>query len=77
MRDDEAMLRKLRDRSQEPVTAEYAKEVATRLGAYAHFECSAKLGKGLKETFNSCISAVLEPNVEPVRQTRKKKCLIM
>lgn len=77
MREDEATLRKLRERGEEPVTASKAKELALRLGAYSHIECSAKMARGLKETFHECITAVLEPRIPEKKKDEKKKCNIL
>jgi Ras-related C3 botulinum toxin substrate 1 len=61
LRDDEEMLKKLREKDTSPVTEEMGNKLKSEIGAVAYGECSAKTQKGLKEIFILAIESVLSP----------------
>jgi Ras-related C3 botulinum toxin substrate 1 len=81
LRENEEMIKKLRERDQAPITYEQGLKLSKEVGAVAYCECSARTQKGLKECFNKCIEIVLKPNGKDQKETKTKKggggCMIL
>lgn len=60
LRQDLTTIQHLQSKGTRPLTAEYAKQVAKRIGAYKYMECSARMQQGLHEIFNTAISVVIK-----------------
>jgi hypothetical protein len=45
----------------QPISKKEGQDLAKKIGAYAYFECSAKLQVGLGELFEGAVAAVVEP----------------
>jgi len=73
LRENEDMIKKLRERDQSPITLEQGQKLAKEVGAIAYCECSARTQKGLKETFNKCIETVLRPAGKDDGKKKKEK----
>lgn len=77
LRGDPAMVEKLRERGQSPITYEQGVQLAKEIGAVKYLECSALTQHGLKNVFDEAIRAVLYPQeVSSKKDKKKKKCLI-
>lgn len=74
LRSDKEALTLLREQGKTPITHQEGKEVATKIGAAAYVECSAKTSEGLKHVFDTAILTALEP---PVVTKKRKKCAIL
>lgn len=79
LREDEEMLKKLKEKDQSPITTDMGKRLATEIGAVHYGECSARTQKGLKEIFNAAIEAHLNPKTNAKDKDRGKKggCMIL
>jgi len=78
LRDDEEMIKKLKEKEQNPITTEMGKKMSQEIGAVGYGECSARTQKGLKEAFNLAIEAVLAPKAKKQEAPKKKTtCLVM
>jgi Ras-related C3 botulinum toxin substrate 1 len=77
LREDEQILKRLKERDQSPITSEMGKKLQQEVGAVGFGECSALTQKGLKEAFNLAIAAVFEPIKNETREKTKKPCLIL
>ncbi|ODV96158.1 hypothetical protein PACTADRAFT_40355 [Pachysolen tannophilus NRRL Y-2460] len=73
LRNDMAILERLRKQSQHPISAQQGERMAKELRAVKYVECSALTQQGLKNVFDEAIVAALEP---PVIK-RSKKCTIL
>jgi len=69
-RSDQALLEKLKNQGQKPVTTEQGQELARKVKAVKYMECSAKTSEGLKAVFDEAIKAVL------FQKRKKKKCIL-
>jgi GTPase SAR1 family protein len=58
------------------VTPEMVQEVATKIKAKGHVECSAMTQDGVKNVFDAAIRCVLAPAPTPAASSRKM-CTIM
>ncbi|KAL9650865.1 hypothetical protein ABK040_012749 [Willaertia magna] len=61
MRENDAVLKKLKEQGQTPITKEMGDDLAKQVNCIAYCECSAKTQVGLKECFNLAITVVLHP----------------
>lgn len=61
MREDPEVAKELAENGEAPITTDVGQAAAQEIGAVAYFECSAKTQKGLKQVFDGCIRAVLQP----------------
>jgi Ras-related C3 botulinum toxin substrate 1 len=77
LREDEEMLKKLKEKELEPITKEMGEKLKTEIGAIAYGECSARSQAGLKECFNYAIEAVLKPKDGQKDKKKGAKCLIL
>jgi Ras-related C3 botulinum toxin substrate 1 len=77
LREDEQILKRLKERDQSPITSEMGKKLQQEVGAVGFGECSALTQKGLKEAFNLAIAAVFGPIKNETREKTKKPCLIL
>jgi Ras-related C3 botulinum toxin substrate 1 len=77
LRDDEEMLKKLREKDTSPVTEEMGNKLKSEIGAVAYGECSAKTQKGLKEVFNAAIESVLAPKGKEKEKKKGGACLLL
>lgn len=79
LRDDEEILKKLKEKDQAPIDTDLTKKLASEVNAIGWGECSAKTQKGLKEAFNIAIEAVLKPmgNPTPGNNKKKKDCSLL
>jgi Ras-related C3 botulinum toxin substrate 1 len=77
LREDEQILRRLKEKDQSPITNEMGKKLQQEVGAVGFGECSALTQKGLKEAFNLAIGAVFEPIKTETKEKKKKPCLIL
>lgn len=74
LRDDPATLEKLAKSKAKPITVQQGEKLAVELDAVKYVECSAyRNQKGLKNVFDEAIMAALEPP----KDTRKKKCMLL
>jgi Ras-related C3 botulinum toxin substrate 1 len=77
LREDEEILKRLKEKDQSPITNEMGKKLQQEVGAVGFGECSALTQKGLKEAFNLAIGAVFEPIKTETKEKKKKPCLIL
>ena len=77
LRDDEEMLKKLREKDTSPVTEEMGNKLKSEIGAVAYGECSARTQKGLKEVFNAAIESVLAPKGKEKEKKKGGGCLLL
>ena len=68
LRRDGATIAELRKTSDHPVTYEEALEAQIKIGAKAYIECSAKLGEGVAEVFETAVKCALEKSVKAKRR---------
>uniref|UniRef100_A0A7S1KNB2 Uncharacterized protein n=1 Tax=Percolomonas cosmopolitus TaxID=63605 RepID=A0A7S1KNB2_9EUKA len=61
LREDPEVAKELAENDERPITTDVGQAAAKEIGAVAYFECSAKTQKGLKQVFEGCIRAVLQP----------------
>lgn len=61
LRTDIGVLVELADYREQPVSAQEAKALASRIGAVAYVECSAVTQRNLKEVFDTALLAALKP----------------
>ncbi|RWS27300.1 hypothetical protein B4U80_00107 [Leptotrombidium deliense] len=52
------------------------KLMAEKIGAAAYFECSAKVGEGVKEMFHKCVKLVLKEDDTDKHYTRREYCCV-
>ena len=76
VRQDDELVRRLKDKMQEPVTTEKGAKLSEELGASAFVEVSAKTQQNLKNLFNECIRAVLDPPQKNEPKKKKPRCTI-
>lgn len=57
LREDEAVLKSLREAAQQPIALDAAEAFANKIGAVTYVECSALTQKGLKEVFDTATRA--------------------
>ena len=79
LRTDEATVKKLRLRDQEPVTYEMGLKVKQAIRASDFIETSAKTQQNLKKVFDACIRAVMHPSSRKsnvMAQRNKAKCTL-
>jgi len=80
LRDDPETLQRLTERKQAPITYQQGVQLAKEIGAAKYVECSSLTQKGLKNTFDEAIRAVLYPQPEAGKKKKdkkKRKCSIM
>lgn len=73
LRDDPAILKRLHNQNQNPITPQQGEKLAKELKAVKYVECSALTQRGLKNVFDEAIVAALEPPVVK----KSKKCTIL
>ena len=61
LRADPVVIRELKKSKQRPVNREEGYSMAEKIGACAYLECSAKIGKGVREVFDVAIRAAFMP----------------
>ncbi|ORX46313.1 GTP-binding protein rho1 [Hesseltinella vesiculosa] len=76
LRDDPLLLHELKKSNVTPVTAEQGKAVAKQIEAYAYMECSAKIGRGVKEIFQKAVQATMGVPPEAIKK-KKRGCVVM
>jgi Ras family protein A len=69
LRYDGETLAELHKTSEHPITYEEALEAQIKIGAKAYVECSAKLGEGVAEVFETAVRCALK--WKPVKETEK------
>ena len=75
LRNDPALIEKLRERGQSPITYEQGVQLAKDIGAVKYLECSALTQQGLKNVFDEAIRAVLYPvEINKDKKKRKRLC---
>lgn len=77
LKDDAAMLEKVKQQGIVPVELSKAEALKTELGGYKVLECSALTQKGLKAVFDEAIRCVLERQLKAPKKPTGKKCMIM
>ena len=75
LRDDQELLRALKQSGKKPVDRKEAKKLASRLGAYSYVECSALTQYGLKNVFDEAMRAALR--LEEKKVPHKNACVIL
>ncbi|EDR29841.1 RAC GTPase, putative [Entamoeba dispar SAW760] len=74
-RNDEAMIRKLADENQKPITTEEGEKLAKDIKAICYMECSALTRSGLNQVFDEAIHIVLNKN-QPQKSSHKMCTLL-
>jgi len=67
LRNDPAIIDRLRRMNQRPVTTEQGMAVAERIGAKHYLECSAKTGEGVRSVFQHATRAALVSRIHKPR----------
>jgi len=71
LRNDDAVLEKLKGQGLSPISTEQGHELAKKIKAVKYLECSAKTSQNLKMVFDEAVKAVL------FAPKRKKRCIMM
>ena len=75
LRADEETIARLDVLKQKPVQSGEGRDVATRIGAVAHRECSAKNNDGVREVFEAAAAA--EPTARHRMRRRHRLCKLL
>lgn len=67
LRNDATTIKNLANRNMKPVSRASASEIATRIGAHAYMECSAKTRDGVPAIFETAARAALAKKVHKSR----------
>lgn len=76
LRTDREMLDVLAAKRLKPLTTDDGYDLATKIGAVAYVETSAYAMRNVKEVFDACISAVLNPPSKK-KKKQQKGCALM
>jgi small GTP-binding protein len=71
VRNDAAVIEKLRSQGQQPISTQKGEELAKKIKALKYLECSAKTGENLKQVFDEAVKAVL------FRPSKRRRCHIL
>uniref|UniRef100_A0A6B2LJD9 Uncharacterized protein n=1 Tax=Arcella intermedia TaxID=1963864 RepID=A0A6B2LJD9_9EUKA len=81
MREDPEKLAMLREGGLEPITREEGREFAGGLNLASYVECSALLGKGVKDVFETAVRLVFDKKEEKAalkkKKINKKQCTLL
>ncbi|KAJ3443874.1 hypothetical protein M0812_09720 [Anaeramoeba flamelloides] len=61
LREDQTIIRRLKERGESPIAYEQGMQMATEIGAHKYLECSSKTQEGLKGVFDQAFRTVLRP----------------
>jgi Ras homolog gene family, member A len=76
LREDVKTVASLQRRGERTISAEEGAEMAKKISASAHMECSAKFNLGINEVFEAAAQLALG-SASTNRRRRKRKCLIL
>lgn len=71
---DSAIVNRLAERNQHPVTVAEGAAMAQEIGAYKHIVCSARTFEGVKSAFEESVRAVIMPATKDAKKKKHGKC---
>ncbi|KAK2153768.1 hypothetical protein LSH36_287g05018 [Paralvinella palmiformis] len=77
LRGDNIVHRQLAERKLKPVTTEQGMAMASKIGAHAYLECSAKTRHGVQEVFQRAAKAALLHKRRKHHREHQKQCVIL
>jgi Ras family protein A len=75
LRDDPKTIQDLKRMNQRPVSYSEGQAVANKIKAEQYKECSAKLGQGVREVFQTATRCALQ--VKQTKSGKKKVCVVL